>query len=1741
MADNNGIKTFGRIKYVEPNDFIENSEFNYTHPYEDYSISVDLLVNIPNRVYNINVGGFQISTSKGFEDTTTTFFGGTDGYMTDIPGTLIYQDILNKNSKGLNESLGITNIHITYNSYFYPEITIQFTDVRANALMAPNEEIYSTTERNETTQTENFFASLFSFPYPEFKLQVKGFYGKKVEYSLLVNDFRSSFNNQTGNFDVTVKFIGRMYGVYTDIPMLYLLIAPYCKYGGEENLWDSHHFTFDDGTLMPTFLGLRERIQHAEYNSKDLVNQDDIKTYQAGQEKVAKLTQLKENCSAGFNLLLKTDNVYNCGNNVYLFPKDTELPTEFVKICHLPQELSINIEIDGIKKSENNYIIDNSYAITFNKENDRYSYSMTNKDSFITSIKNELDRALSSHRIKHNSTYYVISGKKLFETINSQINNTKVENKTTYDNITNRIDTDIVNLLGFKPTVKNIFKMIMAHLQVFMEIYELFIKNTTGTNSRTLEKIGVSAINTVDVPYIDTTQLTVPPFPALKNIEDNTYCYPTHVCSEEMEETVLIDELLMGVDSVVEMIRELEDELAILQNSVDNFDSKITIPTCLTDFITVENPYYYVFDKNDGNDYIGWLMSFFGIRCIQHFIISQNSLFGSDSFGKAEAVNFYKINQEVPEEFLTQLKNDNFNSDNFLKYLANEENPYKVNDKVCYSNSNNKAKLINRYDNKLILGNYTFPSALHRQNNNGKCGIDSFWEDIAKKNNAYVTIPNDINNSYPFYYINKINDGVFETLSTNVENIDTTTDNSFSSEILCYNEFIKDIPDIDFNFNFDKNGKLYNNLCSESNMLYLIPKDSIFGDNFIYSFINMENFNKKNGKTVNTYYLKDDNTKSSHRLGGMLYDGISLFMVNGISFENFLMLFPHDITKLSENITSGNCIVELPYVTQLFIGMMLYHFDNENNSGNPKKIKKDIIKRLKVCNGTSIIGLDTVFRAVMQGKFKTDKITVSHKNNDADSSQIEDLLKSINTNGITKADKDNLAVYFIDLYLSERKNFENIKNGYTLKEIDSKKWGDVDVEDTDDINTKFDKYFKQHGNPTSDMIDKIFETNNDTQHAFSSRYSNIGLITYMCGSREYTAYILIFNENFEHYKTLMEWLNKTDYFVFPYKVKERETSTDGSYMGLSCDESTIINAFNSFKDNLLDLYGLKTTGENVNQNLTVGRKFKITEETKMSMYLTLKNLYDKHLHSLPLEIDKYDIDNDDSEFKRFHFVDTYFNDLSDELCINLTKLNEVVQAMVGGYADKQNGILESTMSVYSFMALVCEKASMMLMSMPFFNGSLTDKNGDEVIKSMFTPFSYNDSVNDDSLKGPSYVCLYPHQPSRHLDLPNSQYSNDGFNITEPSDLNDTANFDGPSDITDLYNESNYVIPAFGVEYGSQKQSIFKNISVNMDNPQTTEAAVANQFALATKSADVYKLGFEGQDLFRIYSNYSYSCQVDMMGCAQIQPLMYFQLNNIPMFRGAYQIIHVEHNIAPGDMSTTFRGVRINRTKMPMVKTCIAAETLESIMTNKNTSNRRRNMMGSSNNYYTLSYSYGDLTAGVESANKNEVKGMVIGNGNISEYDVYFKKYASIPNVDWRLLAAIAYNESGFNPTAVSDADCHGLMQLSKRYLSSFGLNFSEVYVPEKNIKGGASALKQNIDFVRNNLSEVTNDNERLKFSLGAYNCGVGCVQNAYNKTKKNGLDPSIWENVRTVLNSETKNYVGKILKAYKYYIENISE
>ena len=55
----------------------------------------------------------------------------------------------------------------------------------------------------------------------------------------------------------------------------------------------------------------------------------------------------------------------------------------------------------------------------------------------------------------------------------------------------------------------------------------------------------------------------------------------------------------------------------------------------------------------------------------------------------------------------------------------------------------------------------------------------------------------------------------------------------------------------------------------------------------------------------------------------------------------------------------------------------------------------------------------------------------------------------------------------------------------------------------------------------------------------------------------------------------------------------------------------------------------------------------------------------------------------------------------------------------------------------------------------------------------------------------------------------------------------------------------------------------------------------------------------------------------MLGCAQMVPMLYFQLNNVPMFKGGYMITNVEHNITRGGMKTSFTGVRIARNTFNM--------------------------------------------------------------------------------------------------------------------------------------------------------------------------------------------------------------------------------
>lgn len=152
-------------------------------------------------------------------------------------------------------------------------------------------------------------------------------------------------------------------------------------------------------------------------------------------------------------------------------------------------------------------------------------------------------------------------------------------------------------------------------------------------------------------------------------------------------------------------------------------------------------------------------------------------------------------------------------------------------------------------------------------------------------------------------------------------------------------------------------------------------------------------------------------------------------------------------------------------------------------------------------------------------------------------------------------------------------------------------------------------------------------------------------------------------------------------------------------------------------------------------------------------------------------------------------------------------------------------------------------------------------------------------------------------------------------------------------------------------------------------------------------------------------------------------------------------------------------------------------------------------------------------------------------GLISPYDDIIKKYSKEIGWDWRLIAAVIYKESKFNPNTVSWAGACGLMQLMPNTAKTLGIeNKDDIFDPEQNVKAGVKYLKK----LEKIFLSVPNKNERLKLTLASYNSGPAHVLDARALARKYGKDPDIWEgNVAPyiLLKSEPEYYTDSVCKA----------
>lgn len=172
-------------------------------------------------------------------------------------------------------------------------------------------------------------------------------------------------------------------------------------------------------------------------------------------------------------------------------------------------------------------------------------------------------------------------------------------------------------------------------------------------------------------------------------------------------------------------------------------------------------------------------------------------------------------------------------------------------------------------------------------------------------------------------------------------------------------------------------------------------------------------------------------------------------------------------------------------------------------------------------------------------------------------------------------------------------------------------------------------------------------------------------------------------------------------------------------------------------------------------------------------------------------------------------------------------------------------------------------------------------------------------------------------------------------------------------------------------------------------------------------------------------------------------------------------------------------------------------------------------------------------------------------GRLSPYDEQFAEHAARYGFDWRLIASISFQESRFDPNAISWAGAVGLMQLMPK---TAGRSKNALADPELNIELG---VKHFAYLYR--LYRFLDDDARLKFALAAYNCGQGHLDDARILCMNRGRDPNDWENVQEALlqlrqpeyhrqvrygfvrGQETVRYVDRVLQRYELFKKILDE
>jgi hypothetical protein len=120
--------------------------------------------------------------------------------------------VRNVNNYSDTQLLGIESIRVTSQGFGITDVEISLVDVQGRTLFEQGE--------------KSIYSVFFNLPYPMFYLTLKGYYGKAIRYALNLTNFSATFDQENGNYNISLKFLGKLTGLLSDTLLDYAKTAP---------------------------------------------------------------------------------------------------------------------------------------------------------------------------------------------------------------------------------------------------------------------------------------------------------------------------------------------------------------------------------------------------------------------------------------------------------------------------------------------------------------------------------------------------------------------------------------------------------------------------------------------------------------------------------------------------------------------------------------------------------------------------------------------------------------------------------------------------------------------------------------------------------------------------------------------------------------------------------------------------------------------------------------------------------------------------------------------------------------------------------------------------------------------------------------------------------------------------------------------------------------------------------------------------------------------------------------------------------------------------------------------------------------------------------------------------------------------------------------------------------------------------------------------------------------------------